>query len=73
MTLPNPICLWQTLWRGLRGYLTVGHRIAGHDMVEDTRLNNCIVTVLKCQRCETYHVGWEPTPRSTREPYPDER
>lgn len=73
MTLPNPICWLEAVWRTLYTAAWMqGAVVGGHQLVEDTRLNNCIVTVLRCARCGKYEVSWEPTARSTREPYPDE-
>ena len=73
MVMPHPICLLMSIINGLRGLFVAGAPITGHRCREAERLNHCIVTVLQCERCGVYHVGWERTAQSTHEPYPDER
>lgn len=74
MLLPNPLCWLEAIFRTIWSAVWVqGATVSGHQLQEESRLNNCVVTVLKCARCGKYEVGWERTARSTREPYPDER
>lgn len=71
--MPHPLCLLSGIRSTLKtGVWMNGATVNGCSLVEDERLNQCVVTNLRCERCGKFSTGWERTARSTREPYPDE-
>lgn len=65
----NPICWWD----GFRLRLLTGKRVDGHIYSDLQRLDHCIVTTAKCDRCDEWNVAWEPTGGSVATPYRSER
>jgi hypothetical protein len=64
----DPICAYYAIRDSVRHVAF----FSGHRMREVSRLNNCVVTITKCDRCDRHHIGWQRTARSTYESYPDE-
>jgi len=74
VSIPNPICWLRTVLRTFfTGVWIHGDHVSGHSGVLESRLSNCIVTVLRCADCGKVDVSWESTARSTDEPYPDQK
>lgn len=53
--IPNPICLWLTLWRSLK----CGAHVQGHDYMTSKEKTPPNVHVLECMRCGHVSIAWD--------------
>lgn len=54
-------CFLRGIWRTIKSFIRTGDivPVCGCNMVEEEIVTNVTVTILKCEDCGNYSVGWE--------------
>jgi translation initiation factor 2 beta subunit (eIF-2beta)/eIF-5 len=54
-------CILRGIWRTIKHFLTTGKSatIDGCNYIEDETINNAKITILRCEDCGAYSIGWE--------------
>lgn len=58
MALPNPMCMFRSLWWSVRSLLMTGYRASGHRWVQAEVHHNCRVEVMRCESCGKVEILW---------------
>lgn len=53
-------CIIKGIWRTFRSFVKTGGttKIGGCDYKEEEVIENATVTILRCENCKSYSIGW---------------